>query len=103
MHDMRVENGHFLFRTDEYPCGKEYMLIQSGIDEKGRQKFVAVEIWNEIPSYEWRWKRVNGTTAPKGYVWISNGKSRFSKERETALLREREYSFSNHAAYARRV
>ena len=30
----------------------------------------------------------NASTAPVGSVWISNGKSRFESERETALLLE---------------
>ena len=87
MYNARVENERFLFRTGEYPCGKEYMLIPSGMDEKGRRKFTAVEIWEEIPYYKKEWKRTPGAIAPRGYAWISNGKSFFSKERQTALLR----------------
>lgn len=30
----------------------------------------------------------SATTAPKGYVWVDNGKSRFSKERQIALVPE---------------
>lgn len=34
------------------------------------------------------WKALEGaTTAPKGWVWASNGKSRFSGEYEHALVR----------------
>lgn len=34
------------------------------------------------------WKVIKGaTTAPLGYVWISNGKSRFSGEYEHGLLK----------------
>lgn len=35
------------------------------------------------------WKVLKGaTTAPKGYVWASNGKSRFSKDYKNALVKE---------------
>lgn len=89
MYNMRIENGHFFFRTGEYPCGSEFVLIPSGLDDKGRRKFTAVEIWDKIPSYEKQWKPIHGaTTALKGYIWISNGKSRFDPERQTALLKE---------------
>lgn len=43
-----------------------------------------VELYTDMPS---GWKRMIGAvTAPKGSVWICNGKSRFSGERKTALL-----------------
>ena len=35
------------------------------------------------------WKRVEGaTTAPRGWYWASNGKSRFGGEYRQALVRE---------------
>lgn len=42
------------------------------------------KIYNTIPS---GWKIDSGASAPAGYVAINNGKSRFSKERETAYLK----------------
>ena len=34
------------------------------------------------------WKRLSGaTTAPKGYIWIYNGKSRFGGGYKKALLK----------------
>ena len=37
------------------------------------------------------WVKVDGaTTAPKGYSWYSNGKSRFSGERVSALVKDAE-------------
>lgn len=37
------------------------------------------------------WKKIEGAmTAPKGYSWYSNGKSRFSGERKQALVRDGE-------------
>lgn len=35
------------------------------------------------------WKVLSGaTTAPKGYVWITNGKSHFGGDRKTALIKK---------------
>lgn len=35
------------------------------------------------------WKKVKGSvTAPKGYSWYHNGKSRFGVEYESALVKE---------------
>ena len=43
-----------------------------------------VELYTSMPS---GWKKVIGAlTAPRGSIWISNGKSYFSGERRTALL-----------------
>ena len=43
-----------------------------------------VELYTSMPS---GWRRVMGAlTAPRGSMWIYNGKSNFSKERKTALL-----------------
>lgn len=89
--EMRIEDNHVLYRDGHYPCGKEYVLIPSGTDSKGRRTFTEIEVWNEIPYYKKEWKPVEGAvTAPKGYIWISNGKSRFNPERKTALLRVKE-------------
>ena len=43
-----------------------------------------VELYTSMPS---GWRRVMGTlTAPRGSMWIYNGKSYFSGERKKALL-----------------
>ena len=42
------------------------------------------KIYKTIPS---GWQKINGGNAPAGYAWISNGKSRFSKEYEKALIK----------------
>lgn len=42
-----------------------------------------------LPSMPKNGYRIKGaTTAPKGYYWISNGKSIFSGKRRTALVKE---------------
>lgn len=47
-----------------------------------------VKILGEMPK---GWQILEGaSTAPAGYVWISNGKSRFSGEYEHALLKVEE-------------
>ena len=85
---MRIENNHMLYRDGDYPCGREYILIPSGFNQKGMRTFTEIEVWEKVPYYKKEWKPVEGAnTAPKGYVWISNGKSRFDPERRTALLR----------------
>lgn len=44
-----------------------------------------VPVMHEIPQ---GWKITRGAqTAPKGYEWIDNNKSRFGGERKTALLK----------------
>ncbi len=43
-----------------------------------------VELYTSMPS---GWRRVMGAlTAPRGSMWIYNGKSLFSRERKIALL-----------------
>lgn len=45
------------------------------------------DVFNKLPN---GWSIVKGaTTAPVGYRWIHNGKSRFSKERKLAFLKEK--------------
>ena len=42
------------------------------------------ELYTSMPP---GWRRVMGaTTAPRGSMWLCNGKSYFSRERKTALL-----------------
>jgi hypothetical protein len=44
-----------------------------------------IQIYDEMPT---GWKRLKGAqTAPLGYEWIWNGKSRFGGEYRHALLR----------------
>ena len=57
----------------------------SGIMKNSQGK--EVRRLNSVPD---GWKPVeNATTAPKGYTWYSNNKSRFSGEREVALVRDK--------------
>lgn len=45
-----------------------------------------VETFPKIPQ---GWKILEGATNhPKGYIWIHNGESVFSKERMTALIKK---------------
>ena len=47
----------------------------------------SVRVYSSMPN---GWRETQGAlTAPKGYTWINNGKSRFSGEREQALLKDR--------------
>lgn len=51
------------------------------------QKFIdkGIKVLTEMPK---GWRVLEGaTTAPIGYKWISNGKSFFSKDFESALLK----------------
>lgn len=35
------------------------------------------------------WTRIEGSlTAPKGYTWVSNNKSRFSSKRKSAIIKD---------------
>lgn len=55
------------------------------IEEKVFDYIGKVKVYDEMPV---GWKDIIGAlTAPLGYKWICNGKSFFSKERETALLK----------------
>lgn len=87
---LRVENGKFLYRDGDYPCGKEYMLVPSGTDSKGRRIFTEIEVWDKIPYNNRDWVPVPSAIAPNGYRWMSNGKSRFDENRRVALLRIKE-------------
>ena len=47
------------------------------------------DVINELPK---GWKRVEGaTTAPNGYVVVSNNQSRFGGDRETKLIKQEDY------------
>lgn len=86
--DERIENGYFLYRDGDYPCGKEFILIPSGTDKKGRRTYTEIEVWDgRLPYNERDWLPIKDAVAPRGYVWYSNNKSRFGRKRETALLR----------------
>ena len=44
-----------------------------------------VKVLNKLPN---GWRVIQGAaTAPRGYKWVNNGKSLFSKEYEQALLK----------------
>lgn len=88
--DMRVEGKYFLYRDGDYPCGKEYILIPSGTDAKGRRQYTECEVFDGELPYSCRdWTPISGAnTAPSGYIWYSNGKSRFDEKYKTALFRK---------------
>jgi len=45
------------------------------------------KVYKTIPK---GWSVTKGaTTAPRGYVWINNGESRFSGKRKSALLKKK--------------
>ncbi len=57
-------------------------------DEDNKWKLKDKKVYDEMPK---GWRIIEGaTTHPKGYKWISNGKSLFSGERETAYLKIKE-------------
>lgn len=65
---------------------ENYMLIKSGLDREGRQQYTATRVYSRMPK---GWKETKGaTTAPKGYKWISNGKSLLGGKRKSALIKE---------------
>ena len=86
MSNLRVEDGHFIF-DDRYCYGKKYILLPSGTDKKGRQTFTAHELFDRLPYNTGGWKPINATTAPAGYQWYSNCKSRFDPEYRIELLK----------------
>ena len=53
--------------------------------EDGRPKMTA-PVLDALPP-GWRWIRCGCTTAPRGYAWACNGRSRFSPEYRHALVR----------------
>lgn len=64
---------------------ENYMLVKSGLDREGNQQYTATRVYARKPK---GWKETKGaTTAPKGYTWINNGKSRFGGKRKTALVK----------------
>lgn len=63
----------------------ELILMKTGLDEQGNQKYTEIKVYKRKPA---GWKETNGaTTAPRGYKWIDNGKSRFGGKRRSALLK----------------
>lgn len=54
-----------------------------------REKFLrTVTVLDHVPD---GWRRIDGAmTAPVGYTWYSNGKSRWGGERKTALVKDKE-------------
>lgn len=71
---------------------KEKMLIKSGLDKNGNQKYTEVKVYKKLPK---GWKETKGTlTDPAGYKWIDNNKSIFAKNkngkhiRKTGLLKK---------------
>lgn len=65
---------------------KEKMLIKSGLDKNGNQKYTEVKVYKKLPK---GWKETKGTlTDPVGYKWIDNNKSIFAKNKKGKLIRK---------------
>lgn len=53
--------------------------------EYGKKLLSSVPVYDNVPH---GWSVIIGaTTAPKGYVWVSNNKSHFGGERKQALVK----------------
>ena len=87
--EQRIENGYFFYRTAPWPCGKEFILIPAGVDEKGRALFVSEKVYEELPYNKRDYKPLdNANGAPKGYKWYAKNVSRFSKDYDKILVKE---------------
>lgn len=65
---------------------KEKMLIKSGLDKNGNQKYTEVKVYKKLPR---GWKETKGTlTDPIGYKWIDNNQSIFAKDKKGRYLRQ---------------
>ena len=84
-------------KKEEKIMNNEKMLIKSGLNKKGQQKYSEVKVYKKLPK---GWKETTGTmTDPHGYKWIDNGQSLFIKgkdgkytkntKREIALLKKK--------------
>ncbi len=87
MDKKRVEDGYFFYRTQSYPCGKEYILVPAGIDEDNRPLFAAVRVYEENDHSIKGYRPIENAIAPKGYIWYSNCECRFGKGFISVLVR----------------
>lgn len=59
------------------------------------------DVINELPK---GWKRVEGaTTAPNGYVVVSNNQSRFGGDRETKLIKQEDFNKGNTQTFHEKI
>lgn len=83
-----VQDRHIFYKDNSY-CHREYMLVPAGLDEIGRQLFVALNVYEgKLPRDKKDYVYLERAIAPKGYKWYSNNKSRFGGEYETVLVKE---------------
>lgn len=65
---------------------ENHILIKSGLDRQGRQRYTEIRVYSRMPK---GWKETKGaTTAPRGYKWIDNGKSLFGGKHQSAFIKE---------------
>lgn len=65
---------------------KKTILIKSGLDKNGQQKYTEVKVYKKLPK---GWKETKGTlTDPKGYKWIDNNKSIFARDKKGRYIRQ---------------
>ena len=81
-----IVDGMFVYE-DECCHFTKYMLVPTGKDDQGRQLFTAVRVVDSLPSKDWKVDD-GALTAPYGYQWITNAESRWSKYRETRLMKK---------------
>lgn len=65
-------------------------LMENNVADEVLEKLCknGVIVYDKLPK---DWKIIKGaTTNPKGYKWINNGKSRFSKNYKQGLLKVKE-------------
>lgn len=69
-------------------AAKEFPVMPKS-DSSLNKSWSQSDVINELPK---GWKRVEGaTTAPNGYVVVSNNQSRFGGDRETKLIKQEDY------------
>lgn len=93
LEDLKKRNGGKLGTQGEksLQLAKEELAKRGGSksDSSLNKSWSQSDVINELPK---GWKRVEGaTTAPNGYVVVSNNQSRFGGDRETKLIKQEDY------------
>ena len=84
-HAKNIKNHYFEIETEN----KDYDYVLYQIAKKSHPDLEYGGFYPLKDKLPDGWKKLDGTlTAPNGYYWASNGKSLFSKERESALIKE---------------
>ena len=85
----------YKFQDEEIDGGFRKDLSENSGDKTLNKSWKQSDIISELPE---GWKRVEGaTTAPNGYVVVSNNESRFGGGRETKLMKEEEFKKATEA------